>query len=153
MSHLCFFIANSPVRTAIQALTICLLIQPISSAAAQLVEVSAGGATYRVEVARTSAQRRQGLMHRSSLDRHEGMLLVYRKTGDHRIWMKNMRIALRVYWIDDDARVIDMQRLEPCQQSPCPVYFASKPSRYVLELSDHEHPLKVGDRIEGLKEL
>ena len=92
-------------------------------------------------------------MHRSSLDRNGGMLLVYRRTGDHRIWMKNMRIALRVYWIDDAARVIEMQRLEPCQQSPCPVYFASKPSRYVLEHSDHEHPLEVGDRIDGIKEL
>jgi uncharacterized membrane protein (UPF0127 family) len=153
MSHFRNLIANIPVLIAIQALTICLLLQPISSEAAQLVEIRAGGMTYRVEVARTSAQRRQGLMHRSSLDRQGGMLLVYRKTGDHRIWMKNMRIALRVYWIDDDATVIEMQRLEPCQQSPCPVYFASRPSRYVLELSDHDHPLKVGDRIDGLKEL
>ena len=153
MSHLRVFIAISPVRIAIQALTICLLLQPVSFAAAQLLQISAGGATYQIEVARTPAQRRQGLMHRSSLDRQGGMLLVYRKTGDHRIWMKNMRIALRVYWIDDAARVIEMQRLEPCQQSPCPVYFASKPSRYVLELSDHEHPLKVGDRIDGIKEL
>ena len=153
MSHFRNLIANIPVLIAIQALTICLLLQPISSEAAQLVEIRAGGMTYRVEVARTSAQRRQGLMHRSSLDRQGGMLLVYRKTGDHRIWMKNMRIALRVYWIDDDARVIEMQRLEPCQQTPCPVYFASRPSRYVLELSDHDHPLKAGDRIDGLKEL
>lgn len=153
MSHFRIFIANSPLRILILALSICLLFQPISSAAAQLVEVRAGGMTYRVEVARTPAQRRQGLMHRSSLDRQGGMLLVYRKTGDHRIWMKNMRIALRVYWIDDDATVIEMQRLEPCQQSPCPVYFASRPSRYVLELSDYDHPLKAGDRVDGLKEL
>ena len=153
MSHLRVFVAIRPVRAAIQALIICLLLQPVSSAATQLVEISVGGATYQIEVARTSAQRRQGLMHRSSLDRHGGMLLVYRRTGDHRIWMKNMRIALRVYWIDDAARVIEMQRLEPCQQSPCPVYFASQPSRYVLELSDHEHPLEVGDRIDGIKEL
>lgn len=145
--------ANSPLRIPILALAICLLFQPLISVAAQLIEVRAGGMTYRVEVARTPAQRRQGLMHRSSLDRQGGMLLVYRKTGDHRIWMKNMRIALRVYWIDDDARVIEMQRVEPCQQSPCPVYFASRPSRYVLELSDHDHPLKAGDRIDGLNEL
>ena len=153
MSHLRVRAANSPFRLAIQALIICLLLQPVSASATQLIEISAGGLTYQVEVARSSAQRRQGLMHRSSLDRSGGMLLVYRKSGDHRIWMKNMRIALRVYWIDDDGRVIEVQRLEPCQQSPCPVFFAAKPSRYVLELSDHEHPLKVGDRVDGIKEL
>ena len=78
MSHFRIFVANSPLRIPILALTICLLFQSINSVAAQLVEVRAGGMTYRVEVARTSAQRRQGLMHRSSLARQQGMLLVYR---------------------------------------------------------------------------
>ena len=42
-------------------------------------------------------------------------MLVYPQAGDHRIWMKNMRIALRVYWIDEHFTVIGAQRLEPCR--------------------------------------
>lgn len=134
-------------------LAIFLAFLPGAIVATQFLEISVGAVTYQVQVAQTSPERRQGLMQRVSLDRYRGMLLVYRKSGDHRIWMKNMLIPLRVYWIDNDARVIEMQRLEPCQQSPCPVYAASRPSRYVLELSDHEHALKAGDIIDGLRDL
>ena len=153
MSHFRKFIAKNSSWVAFQALAICLLSQPLGLSAAELLEIKAGGAIYRVEVASTSQQRRQGLMRRASLDRNQGMLLVYQKSADHRIWMRNVLIPLRVYWIDSDARVIDMQRLEPCRQDPCPVYAASGPSRYVLELSDHEHPLEPGDIIDGLRDL
>ena len=81
------------------------------------------------------------------------MLLVYPQTGDHRIWMKNMRIALRVFWIDDEFTVVSVQRLEPCGNSPCPVFSAPRPARFVLELGDYDHVLGPGDRIEGLAGL
>lgn len=121
--------------------------------AAQFVDIEIASATYRVELARTPAERRKGLMMRQDLDRFNGLLLVYPKPGDHRIWMKNMLIPLRVYWIDSDFNVVGTRRLEPCLQDPCPVYSVSQWSRYVLELSDHGHDLKPGDRIDGLRDL
>jgi uncharacterized membrane protein (UPF0127 family) len=106
---------------------------------------------YQIELATTTAQRRLGLMHRSQLGPRQGMLLVYPQAGDHRIWMKNMLIPLWVYWIDASSVVIGVQRLEPCNAQPCPVYAVVGDSQYVLELGDYAHPLDVGDKIENIR--
>jgi len=142
---------------AIRSLAITILLWfclPASSdAAGQIVNLKAGQSVYRVELAVTPAQRRQGLMYRQQLDSGQGMLLVYPQPGDHRIWMKNMRIALHVFWIDDQFTVISAQRLEPCISSPCPVFSAPRAARFVLELGDYAHDLGVGDKVEGLAGL
>jgi hypothetical protein len=92
-------------------------------------------------------------MYRQSVDPRGGMLLVYRSPGNHRIWMKNVTVPLRVYWIDSNAEVIGAQRLEPCISDPCPVYAVEKLSLYVLELADRDHNLQPGERIRGLDSL
>ena len=114
-------------------------------------ELQFGGGVYQIEMAITPAQRQQGLMYRSHLGRRQGMLLVYPQAGDHRIWMKNVLISLRVYWIDASFEVIEVRRLEPCRDAPCPIYAAGRDSQYVLELGDYDHPLAVGDKIEGIR--
>ena len=106
---------------------------------------------YQIELATTVAQRQLGLMHRSQLGPRQGMLLVYPRSGDHRIWMKNMLIPLWVYWIDASSLVIGIQRLEPCNAQPCPVYAVAGDSQYILELGDYAHPLEVGDKIENIR--
>jgi len=121
-----------------------------SSVAGEIVSLEIGKSAYQIELAVSPAQRRQGLMYRQQLNSRQGMLLVYPQVGDHRIWMKNMHIALRVYWIDEDFKVIGMQRLQPCSNSPCPVFSAPRPSRFVLELGDYDHALGPDDRVEGL---
>lgn len=122
-------------------------------AAPDMIDLKIGQTSFRVELALTSAQRRQGLMHRERLALNGGMLLVYPRSGDHRIWMKNMRIPLRVLWIDEQFKVLQIQRLVPCQVSPCPVFSAPSPARYILELSDDEHDVKPGDEVQGLNGL
>lgn len=122
-------------------------------AAGQSVEVELGGKKYRIELALTAEERRRGLMGRESLADDEGMLLVYRHSGDHRIWMKNMLLPLRVYWLDESFSVIEMQRLEPCWSSPCPTYAAAAASRFVLELNDSDHALRAGEHLHGFKDL
>jgi uncharacterized membrane protein (UPF0127 family) len=124
-----------------------------SAVAGEIVDLDIGKSAYQIELAVSPAQRRQGLMYRQRLESRQGMLLVYPHAGDHRIWMKNMRIALRVFWIDEDYTVISVQRLQPCSSSPCPVFSAPRPARFVLELGDYEHALGPGDRVEGLAGL
>jgi len=153
MSHSGFLIAQITNRALVSGFLLFITLLPGTGLAAQFVEIEIDSTTYQVELARTPAERRKGLMKRQSLDRFNGMLLVYPKLGDHRIWMRNMQIPLRVYWIDSDFNVVGTRRLEPCLQDPCPVYSVSQPSLYVLELSDHGHDLKPGDRIEGLTDL
>ena len=119
---------------------------------ASAAELELGGDIYQIEMATTQAQRQQGLMYRSQLGPRQGMLLVYSQAGDHRIWMKNVLISLKVYWIDASFEVVDVQRLEPCRLDPCPIYSAARDSQYVLELGgDYDHPLAVGDQIEDIR--
>ena len=118
-----------------------------------VIKIGINGHFYQVELAVSSEQRRLGLMHRSELVDDRGMLLVYARGGDHRIWMKNMRIPLRVYWIDADYRVIGKRRVEPCGANPCPVYGVAEASQYILELNDTDHAIGIGDRVDGLSSL
>ena len=141
------------VRSFAFAVLLWFCLAPGSTVAGEIVEVEVGQSAYQIELAVTPAQRRQGLMYRQQLDSRQGMLLVYQHAGDHRVWMKNMRIALRVFWIDDEFTIISMQRLEPCSNTPCPVFSAPRPARFILELGDYDHRLEPGDKIEGLAEL
>ena len=134
------------------ALLLLLLVYAGCLAAAE-IDLELNGKTYRIELALSSAERRLGLMYRERLAPDAGMLLVYRDSGDHRIWMKNVKIPLRVYWINAAFEVVDAQRLEPCSEDPCPVFSARGESRFVLELSDDAHDLKTGDVIPGLEDL
>lgn len=147
------FARHIPIRSLAIAVLLwfCLAASPL--VASEIIELEFGQAEYQIELAVTRDQRRQGLMYRQRLDSRQGMLLVYAQAGDHRIWMKNMRIALRVYWIDDEFTVISVQRLLPCTSSPCPVYSAPRAARFILELGDYDHALAIGDKIEGLAGL
>ena len=142
---------NSLTLRSIHARIGLLLLSLCAVTGAQALELKIAQEIYRLELATTPEQRRLGLMHRSELGRYEGMLLVYPHAGDHRIWMKNVLVALRVYWLDEQFEVIGAQRLEPCYADPCPIYAVDGASRYVLELSDHEHPLRIGDRLHGIR--
>ena len=144
---------KSAIRLLATTYFLWLCLAPGSVTAGEIVDLEVGQSSYRIELAVTTEQRRQGLMYRQQLDSRQGMLLVYQQAGDHRIWMKNMRIALRVFWIDDDFKVISVLRLEPCSSSPCPVYSAPRSARFILELGDYEHAIAPGDKIEGLGAL
>jgi len=134
-----------------------LLVSAISAfeviAGTPVIDMLLGQEAYQVELAVTPEQRRKGLMHREQLGPDRGMLLVYAQSGDHRVWMKNMRISIRVYWINANFTVVSWQRLEPCIGTPCPVYASARPSRYILELGDYDHALFPGDKIEELVDL
>lgn len=152
MSHYDLVIAQFRKRTAILVPSLGLALA-VAGQMALAHEISIGGELYEVELASTPEARGKGLMHRQALDPRGGMLLVYRNDGNHRIWMKNVPIALRVYWIDRKFRVVHALRLPPCVADPCPVYAAEDDSRYVLELADRDHPLEPGDRVYGLEGL
>ena len=111
------------------------------------------GVEYSIEIAITSKQRSQGLMFRESLDIRQGMLFVYPRPGNHRIWMKNTLIPLSVIWLDHNETVIEVKILPPCKLDPCPSYGVSKPAKYIIELSSEVRSVKSGDRIKGVKQF
>jgi uncharacterized membrane protein (UPF0127 family) len=93
---------------------------------------------YDLEIADTPARKSQGLMFRNSLGGNAGMLFSFNESGGLYIWMKNTLIPLTVLWLDDNARVIHIERLQPCKADPCPSYGPDQPARYVIELHGDE---------------
>ncbi len=111
------------------------------------------GEEYLLEIARSTKQRNHGLMFRDHLDSRQGMLFIYPRSGNHRIWMKNTLIPLTVVWVDESNKVIGVRKLSPCAYDPCPSYGVSAPSKYILELSSGKHRLQPGLKINGLGNL
>lgn len=122
--------------TKFSFIALLFLLINVSAAAVEFdsLVVVLKGEPYHLEIADTRLRQQRGLMFRHSLDDNEGMLFIYPAEGNHRIWMKNTRIPLAVFWLDGSARIINKQLLTPCRILNCPVYQAAKPSQYVLEL-------------------
>jgi len=137
-------------------LSVIFILPALATSEAELfdrVMIEINRVEYNLEIAETSSQRSQGLMFRHSLTQQEGMLFIYPKSGDHRIWMKNTLIPLTVIWLDENESVIGIKQLQPCDTNFCPAFGVHRPSRYVIELNAGSHGIEPGDRINGLKLL
>ncbi|MBC8210489.1 MAG: DUF192 domain-containing protein [Gammaproteobacteria bacterium] len=109
---------------------------------------------FQLELADTNQRRSEGLMHRRSLADEAGMLFLYQRPGDYRIWMKNTLIPLLVIWLDAEARIIDLQMLEPCRVQNCPVYGPQQTSQFILELHPvHRTHFSIGDKLPSILTL
>jgi hypothetical protein len=92
--------------------------------------------SFAVEIADDLQEQAQGLMFRRELAADRGMLFVYERAQPLSFWMKNCYIALDILFFDAQARFINGHyAVPPCQRDPCPLYPATRDSRYVLELA------------------
>ena len=132
-----------------------LILKPANSGdiVFETASLTLNGKEYFLEIAKSTRQRRRGLMFRDKLDGRHGMLFVYSSPGNHRIWMKNTLIPLTVIWIDIDYKVIGIKKLKPCTSNPCPAYGFLQPSKYILELNSENHNFEPGSRFEALAQF
>ncbi len=97
------------------------------------IDAAAGVVHVAVEVAKTPQERRQGLMYRTELGEHDGMVFLFERDQDHTFWMQNTLISLDMIFITADFRVAGVvHRAEPKTTTQRSV---GKPSRYVLEVN------------------
>lgn len=136
-------------------LPVFLIYQSISAneVVFESVQLEIAGELFDMEIAKTPKQQQRGLMHRTNLGEKSGMIFLYSKARNNWIWMKNTLIPLTVIWLDDDARVIDIKKLQPCRQRDCPIYGVNKPSKFVIELNIRFNALKPGDQVPALLNL
>ena len=109
---------------------------PLAPAPATLHDARVASVPVHVRLARTPAERRQGLMAVEHLDPDEGMLFVYETAGARTIWMRGCSIALDVAFLDGEGRVLEVATLRPPTETDGHVEqrTSAADARYVLEL-------------------
>lgn len=114
-----------------------------------LVVKQAGGRyTFEIELARTPAQRQQGLMFREKLAANAGMLFDYERPQPVAMWMKNTYVPLDILFIDGSGIITHIaKRAVPLSLQPIS---SNGPVRAVLEvnggITDHLG-IRVGDEV------
>lgn len=93
-----------------------------------------GTAAIAVELARTPAQRSQGLSGRTDLAESSGMLFLFDKPGMYPFWMKDMQFALDIIWIDSHRTVIGVASSVSPNTYPAGIE-PPGPVQYVLEVN------------------
>jgi len=105
-----------------------------------------------VEVVSTFEDMQRGLQGRESLGDNHGMLFVFKNDDILQFWMKDMKIAIDMIWLDSSDHIVYMApSVKPCVENPCEVYAPAVKARYVLEIPSGyalKHGFNIGDRFE-----
>ena len=113
------------------------------------VKLTAGMHQIDTQVAVTPEQRSIGLMHRTSMPQHEGMLFVFDAPTQQCFWMKNTLLPLSIAFVADDGMIVNIDEMKPqTLDSHC----SEKPVRYVLEMNQGwfaKKGIKAGFKLTG----
>ena len=105
--------------------------------------------TLDIEIADDDYQRETGLMHRSSMGNHQGMLFIFEEEANRGFYMKNTLISLDIIYIDKDGKIVSFaENAKPLDETSLP---SEVPAQYVLEINgglSEEWLLEIGDTIE-----
>lgn len=106
------------------------------------LEIHVGDERHRLEVelARTAAERRRGLMDRDHLAEDGGMLFLYDgpQSAQAGFWMYRTRIPLDIAFLDAEGIVVALHTMQPCASSnpyDCPVTVAGADYHAALEVN------------------
>ena len=110
------------------------------------------GFSATAELALSDDERAQGLMFREEIKEDQAMLFIFEDEDIHAFWMKNMRFAIDILWLDAQRRIVHIEKqVPPCTKDPCPSYVPAAAATFVLELRAgfvEKHGLRTYDRIE-----
>lgn len=115
--------------------------------------VNLAGQNIKVELATTIEEQHIGLSDRENLREDAGMLFVFSKAEQHHFWMKDMKFAIDIIWIDEDLNVVYIKENATPQDFPN-TYGPDVACKYVLEVNAgfvEKYNLKVGDKVELIK--
>ena len=125
------------------------LAQAIPQPKLATVELSAGMHNIVAEVARTPQQQQTGMMMRTKMEQHEGMLFVFDDVAPRCFWMRNTLLPLSIAFIADDGTIVNIAEMQPqSDDSHC----SSKPVRYALEMNKGwfaKRGIKPGSKLRG----
>lgn len=107
-------------------------------------------ATFKVELAQTKDEMRQGLMNRENLDANSGMLFDLSHVDvQTAMWMKNTKIALDMLFIDKEGTVFWIY--ENAEPESTKLIVSPYPAYAVLEINAGEvkkFNIQIGDEVQ-----
>lgn len=71
-------------------------------------EVTIGNLSVNAKIASRASERKKGLSELESLPLGEGMLFIFETSGTYSFWMKDVRFAIDIIWLDENGRVVDI---------------------------------------------
>ncbi|HEC32697.1 MAG TPA: DUF192 domain-containing protein [Candidatus Kaiserbacteria bacterium] len=111
-----------------------------------LQTISIGSAVINVAIADNQKTRRKGLSGLPSLPLDSGLFFVFRDSGKHGIWMKDMKFPIDIIWLNEQLQVIDIH--QNISQDTYPETFRPRiPAKFVLEVDagfSLKYDVKVG---------
>ncbi|MEK7642617.1 MAG: DUF192 domain-containing protein [Patescibacteria group bacterium] len=103
-----------------------------------------------VEIADSETKRITGLSYREVLDDNTGLLFVFENKAKYGIWMKDMNFAIDIAWLDENRRIIFIEREVSPNTFP-KVFMPDREALYVLEVNSgffDKNKISVGNTLE-----
>lgn len=101
--------------------------------------VSIGNLNVEAKIAANSKDRQAGLSKVDSLPLNEGMLFVFDKSDSYIFWMKGMKFAIDIIWLDENKKIVTIAKNVPAEPGKNDLqlkqYKPSGPAKYVLEVN------------------
>ena len=107
-----------------------------------------GTDTVVAEVARTNAERAEGLMYRDAVPDGTGMLFVFPDVAPRSFWMRNTYVDLDIAYMGPDFRIVSIKQMTALDEVSVP---SDAPAQYALEVRQgwfEENGIGVGDQPE-----
>lgn len=113
--------------------------------------VKLGGGVFDVWIAKDEPSRVTGLSGVEELKPNGGLLMAFASDDTWEIWMKDMKVALDIVWLDSTKEVVHIVKNASPELSTDKIFKPTKPARYVLELpagAVQEFNINVGQTAE-----
>jgi hypothetical protein len=107
---------------------------------------------FKVELARTQAEKAQGLMGRKTLVENAGMLFMFFPSQRVSMWMKNTLLDLDMLFVDEKQKIVAIAQAKAEDESRIT---PSQSVRYVLEIKGglaHKYGIKVGHSLQLVRQ-
>ncbi len=107
----------------------------------------------QAEIVDTQQSRERGLMQRTHLCEHCGMLFVFEEAAKHGFWMKNTPLPLSIAFINAQGMIINIAEM---QANTTTTHRAQEDALYALEMNQGWFALrgiKRGDAVQGYKQF
>jgi uncharacterized membrane protein (UPF0127 family) len=105
--------------------------------------------TLDIEIADDEYSIQTGLMYRTELETHQGMLFIFPDEDFRSFYMKNTKIPLDIIYIDANKSIVSVQKnTKPFDETSLP---SEAPAKYVLEIGGglfDEWGLEAGNTVD-----